>query len=168
MWDKAAVAQRTSPDTSRPEVGQVGTKSVPSGMIHGVSVDAASAYTWPSDLPERCPPLGVQAADGNFYRLVKNDPPRPADFLRPRDGGRMFSDDQLCQASSLSVFGDLADARRAIEIVPGFRRRLIARGTLEAHMGVTLAAPASSGKSHTSWWIPVGIEPATSFSVIQS
>jgi hypothetical protein len=160
--------QRASPDTSHREDGQVGTKAAPSGIIHGVSINAASAYTWHSDLPDGCPPPGVQAADGDFYRLVKNNPPLPADFLRPRDGNRMFGVDELCLASSHSIFGDMADARKAIEVVPGFRKRLIARGALLAHMGVTLATPASTGKSHTSWWVPVGIEPAGSFSVIQS
>ena len=65
--DRVAAVQRASPDTSRSEVGQVGTKSVPSGMIHGVSVDAASAYTWPSDLPDGCP--STRRSDGRWQLL---------------------------------------------------------------------------------------------------
>jgi hypothetical protein len=85
-----------------------------------MSIDAASAYLWPTDLPDGCPPSDARVADGNFYRLVRNDPPAPSDFSRPRDQPRRtFSGNELCKASSLSIFGELGDAQTAVATVPG-------------------------------------------------
>lgn len=75
----------------------------------------------------------------------------------------------LCQASALSLYGELAEARMAIDFIPGFRNRSLRFADLHAAHGVTKRTPSKPPgtprqlKSHTSWWIPLGVVPMDLF-----
>ncbi|WBB52419.1 hypothetical protein [Verrucosispora sp. WMMD573] len=131
-------------------------------------------YKWADDLPEQCPPAAAAPASGDYYRVVKALPLTKRDFRRPRDLPRTepFAPNKMCQASALSLYGNLTDAQRAIVLVPGFRKRRLAVGTLSPICGVTQVTPSRPPhtheilKSHTSWWFPTNIEPSSFFEAV--
>jgi hypothetical protein len=142
--------------------------------IQAVTEQRQRYYEWADDLPEQCPPAAAVPASGGYYRVVKTLPLTERDFRRPRDLPRTepFPPDKMCQASALSLYGDLTDAQRALVLVPGFRKRRLAVGTLNPICGVTQVTPSRPPhtpeilKSHTSWWVPTNIAPNSLFEAV--
>lgn len=122
---------------------------------------------WPTWYPPNCPPSGAGDANGDVYRLVKNSPPQDSDFVPKylQTGGSGIAPHELCKSSGLSVFADLADVGKAQAIIPGMRKRLVAVGTLNPSHG-KLAHTPSTLKSHHTWWVLSGIQPALFFRII--
>src|SRR5260370_1677300 len=87
---------------------------------------------------------------------MKNAPPSVVSFRRPRGSPRRppFRDDQLCRASALSLYADIDDVGVARELIPGFRKKLVARGVLGPTQGVLQSNPTRLSSSHTSWFSP--------------
>lgn len=136
-------------------------------------------FEWPETTPDQCPPADAEATDGPVYRFVKNDPVIPADFERPIDTPRYrkklaeFSDTELCNLCALSVFTETSDLNLARQALKGFANRKVAAATLSRPHGLAKQDPIyPEGSprqldSHINWWVPVGIEPETFFSVVE-
>jgi hypothetical protein len=138
-----------------------------------MSAEDPTVHIWPDDLPPDCPPTDAIAAEGAFYRFVKNDPPTIADFSRPRDLPRKkpIPPEELCEHSALSLYATPEDVRLARQYIPGFNKKKIALGQLARHMGVvynspTTLSPEVTLKSHTDWWIPTTHSPGPEFKVV--
>ena len=125
---------------------------------------------WPDYFPENCPPENAQAAFGQVYRLVDNDPPTPDDFQSWRE---QHPNEQCpktvteCQACGLSVFTSISDIEVAQRKVRRLRNKKIAVGNLTIELGQILPTPSqNTGQSHHTWWIPNDTKPWTIFHVI--
>jgi len=126
--------------------------------------------TWPAYYPEECPPDDAADPDGEFYRFVKCDPPGAIDFLSNRElhPGMTYSDSAVeCRSCALSMIRDLSDVISMQQMVPGFRKRSVAIGTLQSEDGRIAHTPSQRCPSHHSWWIPETIsEPWRLFRVV--
>jgi hypothetical protein len=102
-------------------------------------------------LPEGCPPDAAEeiAAQREFFRLVRNNPPTLDDF-RSQRGEKPDAVFQVseCQARGLSVFADRRDSERALKL-PKLRGRLSCRLLLEAGAG---RIQQTGRPSHHTWW----------------
>lgn len=113
--------------------------------------------SWPDWLPSNCPPANATAAHGQFFRLVEHSVIQDSDFwsqnqefisgIRQR---RFWLDDQDCQFSACSVYGEFEDAEQTRKSVGPLKHKLIALGTLTGS-GKLLASP-TKGNSHHDWW----------------
>jgi len=124
---------------------------------------------WPDCFPDGCPPTDADPARGIAFYLTHN-PVHPRDFWskRERNPEKRFSDPvRECQANGLSIFRDIEDARRLRRRVSYFRNRAIAVGRLTPDLGVTKATPTVVRSSHCTWWIPVGVDRARPFEVVE-
>lgn len=113
--------------------------------------------TWPADYPEDCPPEQAPHADGTYYRIVKNDPPEPGDFVSVYHQDRTRAEDEirrsrrtLCETMGLSVFSDLD---HAIQCASRYRKlgRTIASVRLASNSGKALQTQGQFSSHHT-WW----------------
>lgn len=136
----------------------------------GTEVPGGMDYEWPKYYPDRCPPSDAFDIEGIGYRYVLNNPPNSDDFvsIRVEQPHRRVSDE--CEACGLSVLRDESEAIAALSSlrrrVPGFREKIVAEGDLKAAMGLIKATPSRRSASHHTWWVPVGVDPSTCFSVI--
>ena len=126
---------------------------------------------WPTHFPDNCPPDDAEPAAGIAYRLTHN-PFESRDFLSKREmhPGKRFPDPvKECQANGLSIFRDMKDAERLRRTVPYFRNEVnaIAVGRLSTDLGVTKPTRPDHPSSHGSWWVPVGVDPALPFTIIE-
>ena len=131
------------------------------------------SWNWPSDFPQGCPPEQASAADGSYYRIVKNDPPEPDDFvsvyhlnrdraiLEIRRGRR-----SECETKGLSVFMDRDDAIRCAHQYPKIGNR-VATVALTPKSGKTLQTGGIS-ESHHTWWKVADFDPLTTVQVVVS
>ena len=119
----------------------------------------ASELRWPDYYPENCPPEDAQPASGVVYRFCRGREPRPADFYphHIRFPNMEFHD--LCQSGcGISVYRTPGDIEIAARLVPGMDKKVPAVGSLAAEHGVTKPTPQEDRPTHTTWWIPVGID----------
>lgn len=126
---------------------------------------------WPSHFPENCPPSDAQVAEGIAYRLTHN-PFHPQDFQTKREmhPEKRFPDPtRECLANGLSIFRDIEDAKGLRRRVPYFRNEVnaIAVGHLSPEMGVTKATRFGSHSSHCTWWVPVSVDRAQPFTILE-
>lgn len=114
-----------------------------------------------------CPPPDAEAAEGGVYRCCKSDPPQGSDMQSAEEAGRLLNADP-CLRRALSVFRSQKDAEHQVRLFRRWKRKFVAKATLEACHGWTL--PTSGQQpSHTSWWPPPELEPkhrAELFSVV--
>src|SRR5690606_6214989 len=101
------------------------------------------------------------------YRIVRTDPPEPADFERPVDlpSGRRRRN--CCKAYGLSVFTSMTDAQRAVDATPGVKGRLIAEGVLGPSLGVTTPTPTGETPTPCTRWVPSVVAVAHRFTVVE-
>lgn len=122
---------------------------------------------WPAHFPVHCPPPSGRPAEGNVYRYIDGDAPEPSDFLSYKE---LRPDEDFgnaaCKSCGVSVFRDTGDLERLARRVPAYRTKRVAAATLTADLGVTLSTPNRERPSHTTWWIPLGVEAWTAFRVI--
>ena len=125
---------------------------------------SSAGLVWPSFYPDQCPPAEATPAQGVVLRLVRNDPACEEDFLAwSVEHG--LSTSKPCQSCGVSVFDKLDDVRRMQRRVPSQRRKAVAQGQLTPEMGVVMPTPGRE-RSHRTWWIPSGVEPAGAFRVV--
>ncbi len=120
---------------------------------------------WPDFYPENCPPAEAEPASGTVYRLVKHNPPQAEDFLSTWEEfpGRFPKPATI--NSGVSVCTDLQDIDRLTKRYGHLRNKKTAKGELNPQLGMIQETKAS-GKSHVTWWIPIGAEPWLVFEVI--
>ncbi len=122
---------------------------------------------YPRGWPDGCPPGDVNPADGMYYRLVSNNPPKASDFQTNHETDT-FRGRHSCLRCALSVFRDVADAEYNRSLYPKtFGNSLIAAGTLTSEHGTTKLTPGKLS-SHTSWWAFRGVERHSIFGVVDS
>ncbi len=126
----------------------------------------STCMVWPDFFPTGCPHSYCEPASGRVYRLVESQPPAAKDFLshRERFPSRQFNVSE-CQVCGLSVYRSLEDAEALRRRIPAMKNRRIARGFLEPELGVVHHTP-SNGDSHHTWWMPVGVTPWETFTVL--
>jgi hypothetical protein len=130
-------------------------------------------FTWPEDIPAQCPPDDASPMTTIVYRFVKKDPPSEEDFSRPIDKPRKAqpSADEVCSLFALSVFTEADDIPIARQLIPGFKRRLVAEGRITPNDGVMKPEPiADFGqaviRSHHDWWLPRDHNPLPAFAMV--
>jgi hypothetical protein len=120
---------------------------------------------FPSNWPEGCPPADAVAAQGSVFRVVRSNPPDPADFMSLLEQGRPVVG-RLCESAGLSVFKELHDAVHYTKKYP-YLGELIAEGKLENRHGA-MKATSRRGNSHTTWWPSAGTARHDAFAVVGS
>lgn len=134
------------------------------------------APRWPEDFPIGCPPSdSFRPTSLSAYRFVRSRPPASSDFVRPIDLPRktQVPADKLCDYYALSIYTDERDIPVAREFIPGFLKKLVARGELTSESGVCKRDPMQFGasppmESHHNWWIPVSVNPVPLFRVVDA
>lgn len=116
---------------------------------------------WPRYFPDGCPPAGAQPADGTVFRFTKEEVPQASDFVPHAAVGRVG--DNPCQSSGVSVLREEGDIDRLRSICRWLRKKWVARGVLRADLGCMTSTPLPEVKSHHTWWIPEGVQPAQAF-----
>ncbi len=111
---------------------------------------------FPSAWPPDCPPADAVVPNGTFYRLLRELPPAPEDFLTFSEAGKPVPPARACEAVGLSLFADLADARHYLMKFPHLGQ-WIASATLADQHGRVKATPRTSARSHSTWWPFAGI-----------
>lgn len=111
---------------------------------------------WPNFYPAGVPPKSAEQAQGEFFRLVKSDPPTPDCFLSTHE--EYPNRHQKCTGEALQcVFGAsfYSEMRGAVDVKAKFPavlgQRMVAKGEVMAFMGVmkkTFADPA-----HYTIWL---------------
>jgi hypothetical protein len=126
----------------------------------------ASVNSWPSYVPDGCPPPDAPEASGDVYRLIKGDSPSPDDFLpkvlEEPDGD--FTGKE-CMAGGLSVYRKKKDLARLLTL-PTFKGKpwQVARATLSPAVGrLKPTPPRKIRNSHHTWWWPEGVDPTQLF-----
>ena len=123
------------------------------------------SFTWPAYFPADCPPGEASTANGNFYRVVKTDPPQPTDFrsvyeIDPRRARKIVAEGHKtkCETMGLSVYANLSDAAGCVR---KFRRlgEKIVRLSLTPDSGLEIHSPSREFESHHTWWKPEGFDP---------
>ena len=120
--------------------------------------------TFPDDWPKGCPSADTPDAEGDVFRIVKENPPTATDVLSHHETGRLPKADS-CLRCGLSVFRLIEDARNQQKLMPKLGR-WIAEGRLGAAHG---KATRTKGQqpSHTTWWPYVGVDRVALFTVLQ-
>lgn len=128
------------------------------------------SYNWPADFPLDCPPGAALPADGVFYRIVKNDPPRLGDFLSLYHLNRDLAERRIgrgatrCETMGLSIYAELGDALAAACQFSSIGDWIVPL-TLEPVAGKILPTPRyhpaapENGDSHHTWWKNESYEP---------
>ena len=136
-------------------------------------MSALVSLTWPADLPEDCPPDTALPADGTYYYIVKNDPPKPEDFVsgyhkNPNRWETNISKGlaDRCQTMGISIYPDIGTA---IFYAESNRRRIgdkVARVTLTPDAGKILRTPSRRSSNHHTWWKYEEFKPAEHAEVV--
>ena len=108
---------------------------------------------FPAEWPQPCPPTDAGSPDGEFYRVVKVDPPSPDDFLSYREMGKAENAD-ACIRAGISLFRELQDAEH-YSAKYQYLGNMIAVGVLDATHGLVKPTPrrmAGRLLSHHTWW----------------
>jgi hypothetical protein len=123
------------------------------------------SFTWPAHFSVNCPPAEAFIANGNFYRVVKTNPPQPTDFrsvyeIYPERARKAVEEGHQtkCETMGLSVYTDLCDA---VACARKFRRlgKNIVRLSLTPDSGMEIHSQSRNYESHHTWWKPEGFDP---------
>jgi hypothetical protein len=122
---------------------------------------------FPDHFPAGCPPQDAAPADGVVYRITKNNPPTPEDFLSFYEEGKQLRGNSpvaQCRSRGLSVYREIEDARHQLAALPALGDH-IAEGVLTEQHGVTKLTPTKR-PTHTTWWCFDRINRHSGFKVI--
>ena len=129
-------------------------------------------WNWPADFPPNCPPNEAGPADGAYYRIVKNDPPKLGDFvsvyhLDQERAEKQVSDGKisLCEIMGLSTFTDEEHARACARQFPRLGSK-IAKLSLGKEAGKALSTPRDIWVSHHTWWQATEFDPIASTFIV--
>lgn len=89
--------------------------------------------TFPKDWPPGCPAADTPDAEGDVFRIVKDNPVTAADMLSHHETGKLPKADP-CLRCGLSVFRLVQDALNQQQLLPKLGKR-IAKALLEAAHG---------------------------------
>jgi len=106
--------------------------------------------------PDACPLAGAEPAAGIVYRITKNNPPNPSDFLSVHESGRILrgaNADAICMSHGLSVFREISHAQHKRNLFPKLGQ-FVAWTELSPTSGV---AKATGEPTHTTWWCYDGV-----------
>lgn len=130
---------------------------------------SALEFEWPESFPASCPPGEATIAEGDFYRIVDEDPVSDSDFHNHHERAaagiirRNWKDD--CEAAGLSVIQSIDEANALRDSVGPMRSKKIAHGSLGGS-GVMNATPSARCPTHHTWWRPLGDQAWLTFSVV--
>ena len=120
-------------------------------------MDILNHWNWPSDFPEDCPPQQASPTDGTYYRIVKNGPPEPNDFVSVYHQDRRRAENAVkagirsqCETMGLSVYTDREDAIQCALRYPRIGDK-IADLSLTPESGKVLGT-GGVFRSHSTWW----------------
>ena len=119
---------------------------------------------FPTQWPDDCPPPDAVDADGEVFRLAKNDPPTPEDFVTHFESGRLPKA-PACLRGGLSVFRELGDAIHLRSLFPKLGKK-VARGTLHPSHGKAKLTP-SRQPTHTTWWPYEQVDRCKPFAIVK-
>ena len=116
--------------------------------------------SWP---PDCRPPADSFPPAGEFYRLVRTNPPTEADFLSFVELGKVLRGVVPCPCMpfGLSVYRDRLDAAHTSLLFPKLGR-FLAVGLLDSTCGAVKPTPGRE-PTHTTWWPPDGFDRVTPF-----
>jgi hypothetical protein len=120
--------------------------------------------TFPNDWPSGCPSADTPDAEGNVFRLVKENPVSSCDMRSHHETGKLPKADP-CLRCGLSVFRELEDAVNQQKLLPKLGS-MIAIANLKATHGKACLTKGQQ-PTHTTWWPYEGVERAVLFSVVQ-
>jgi len=120
--------------------------------------------SFPLDWPAECPSAVTPDAEGEVFRIVKENPPGASDMLSHHETGKLPKADP-CLRCGLSVFRTLDDALNQQKLLPRLGKR-IAKGHLTDADGKAAPTPGQQ-PTHTTWWPFEGIDRAAKFVVVQ-
>lgn len=112
---------------------------------------------YPVHYPNHCPPADATPAQQSVFRLVRQVPPTPTDFLSPHEKG-IHPDADECLRCGLSVLESVDDAKRLRNQIPAFRTRRIVVRLLEPNDGSLKRTGSAQG--HWTWWVTSACQPA--------
>jgi hypothetical protein len=135
-------------------------------LLEGCMSAGGAQHRWPAFFPVDCPPADAVAVVREVLRFVEHDPPLADDFQPVLLSGRWFPPQRRCEAAGLSVFTELADAAAYRRRFKGFRRRRVARGTIQPDHGLTEETPSQICPSHVTWWVAEGVAAETLFVIV--
>ena len=122
-------------------------------------------------MPADCPPDGVSESEGEFFRLILFDAVDERAFLSMRElqpKRKVPPHRTECQACGISLYEDKAGAEGLRLANPAtFKNARIARGTLDASMGLMQATPCVPNDTHTTFWPFAGATPWLAFAIIE-
>ncbi len=130
------------------------------------------SWNWPADFPEDCPPEQAISADGTYYRIVRNDPPEPSDFVSVYHLDRRRAEVVIrngrrtqCETMGLSVYADRNDAAACARRFKNIGDK-IARVTLTPESGKILKTEGGY-PSHYTWWKELSFEASSSVQLVE-
>lgn len=116
--------------------------------------------TFPEDWPNDCPPADSADASGVFFRVVKQAPCSPDDFLTQGELGKARSACP-CLRAGLSLLVDIDSARNYMDKYPHLGE-LIASGAIGPEHGKIRV----TGGAHVTWWSYSGVIRHSLFAVV--
>lgn len=119
---------------------------------------------YPADFPAGVPPVTAKPADGNAYRLVRNDPPLESDFWGYYREPYLRSIPKNPQPNffGTSMFRGLAQTKIARELYKPQKGKKIAVGALSPEYGVI---SGENKDTHFDAWLKESTGIETVFSV---
>ena len=132
-----------------------------------------ASWTWPSYFPDDCPPERAFPSEGDYYRIVKTDPPTQGDYVSLYDLDRTRAERTVtngqrtvCETMGLSVYASRDQAIQCARQYPKLGNQ-IARIALRPVAGRMLETGGYLDSHHT-WWKAVGFNPIRDSQVVAS
>lgn len=125
--------------------------------------------SYPKNYPESCPPSDAQDANGDYYRLVHENPPSENDLLSNAELGLKPKADE-CLRLGLSVYGTEQGASATylhFKNLYGEGVRLgalVAKGSLSPKDGKT---KQTFKPPHETWWPYEDVDRGSLFTVVK-
>ena len=118
---------------------------------------------FPLDWPANCPPLDAEPADGEVYRIVRNNPMQTIDAATHRETGRLPKA-TACLRCGLSVFSELRDVLHQRELFPKLGD-FIAIANLAKKDG-KMKLTQGRFPSHLTWWPYLEVDRVRLFTLV--
>ena len=113
-----------------------------------------------TDWPPDCPPDAASAPEGDYYRIVRTNPPTELDFRSHRELDTLPKAPP-CLRAGLSTFRTVEDAERMVQLFPVLGSH-IARGALDASYGLAMLTPGRQ-PTHSTVWPYEGVDRLAPF-----